>query len=218
MSRMPLLYVALGDSLTVGTGSLFAPGFVEIYKNRMEQVFNYPIQLEKFAENGLRIPELKSMVESPMVLDAITQADIITITIGGNDLRTVWKNFERNPSPHVLGDSLEGILQDIWEIVDRVDQRKVDSHKPYAIRLMTLYNPYPNPIAARALEYFNHQLLSFTSSTIKVADVYTLFLGREQDLLFLDGFHPNKHGYRIIAEAFHNTGYDEFEPLVKSHI
>jgi lysophospholipase L1-like esterase len=37
--------------------------------------------------------------------------------------------------------------------------------------------------------------------------VYHAFLGREKELLFLDGIHPNPKGYKVIAEQMHQLGY-----------
>ena len=72
-------YVALGDSITTGYGLGDAPSFAEIVAEKQGYTLN-----DRLAADGTTSAELPILVE--MGREAIVSADLITITIGGNDL------------------------------------------------------------------------------------------------------------------------------------
>lgn len=56
--------------------------------------------------------------------------------------------------------------------------------------------------------FFNRQLNSFDNGkTIRVADIYSVFKGRQEDLLSKDHIHPNNLGYQEIAHTLTQLGY-----------
>lgn len=80
-------YLAFGDSLTVGFGAPDGRGFVYSFKMKVEQWLNVPVQLIQAGTNGATTSELLQTLESdPQIQKDIQEADIITITAGGNDL------------------------------------------------------------------------------------------------------------------------------------
>lgn len=48
-----IVYTALGDSLTVGTGAFFSHGFVQRYAYLTEKALSSPIQVDVIAKNGM---------------------------------------------------------------------------------------------------------------------------------------------------------------------
>lgn len=85
---------------------------------------------------------------------------------------------------------------------------KTPVSKPYFIRAIGLYNPYP--AWTEATEYvirFNRHLMGLGDDYFRVADIYAQFSGREKELMSVDGLHPNGRGYRVIAEQLNRLGY-----------
>jgi lysophospholipase L1-like esterase len=72
-----------------------------------------------------------------------------------------------------------------------------------------LYNPQPQiPLADKWVQLFNRQLNSFDNrSTIRVADLYSVFKGRQDEFLSRDQIHPNNLGYQVIANTLFSLGY-----------
>ena len=80
------------------------------------------------------------------------------------------------------------------------------------IRVVNLYNPFPEQqFSTYWVRAFNRHLESCArGEKVKVVDVYSLFKGREAELLSEGGIHPNMSGHYVFANALVKTGiYDE---------
>ncbi|WP_317971735.1 GDSL-type esterase/lipase family protein [Paenibacillus sp. CCS19] len=79
---------ALGDSLTKGTGDSTGEGYVKQTIKLMEGKYDKPVKLlNNLAINGLRADQLVDKLKSDKGYRlAISEADIVLLTIGGNDL------------------------------------------------------------------------------------------------------------------------------------
>ncbi|RYM06205.1 hypothetical protein EWH99_03745 [Sporolactobacillus sp. THM7-7] len=89
-------YVALGDSLTVGVGStLFLPDFVAHYRKTLETVLRQPVGLRVLAKNGATTEDILYALQHPEVEKTIREADVITITAGGNAVCWLSIGFTR---------------------------------------------------------------------------------------------------------------------------
>lgn len=81
-----LHYVAIGDSITEGTGmekkeDSFASQFAEKLK-----CINSNIDYKNYGKQGLTTKQITKNLQSESVKDSIEQADYITVTAGGNDI------------------------------------------------------------------------------------------------------------------------------------
>lgn len=201
-------YAAIGDSLTSGIGDLFGGGFVPKYSRFIQDTLNSQVVYEKMGVSGARSARILSMVNYDHSVRSILRgADIITITAGGNDLLDAAKAFSYQRDPDVFKQALATSIQNISSILSVIRQLKSGS-KPYLIRMVDLYNPSPSfPESDYWITRFNSRLESFENWNLKVAKVFAAFQGNESELLWLDRFHPNSRGYRVIAEALHKQGY-----------
>lgn len=204
-------YLALGDSLTVGIGALFGSGFVPLYRKRLEYHLGNMVLVSNRGVNGLTSQGLLSMVKyNEHVRYLIKEADVITISIGGNDLIRAARYAKGNLLSPVLIETLESCEKYVSEIISEIRQLKKKSH-PYFIRLIGLYNPMPRSEAAyQFVKQYNEFLLGFTSKNIAAAPLLHAFQGRERELLFIDQVHPSSKGYRVIDDQLARLGY---EPL-----
>ena len=81
-------YVALGDSITTGYGLADpAAAFPELVAEQND------FSLTNLAEDGATSADLLATVQDPANLAAISGADIVTVTIGGNDLMSALYEF-----------------------------------------------------------------------------------------------------------------------------
>ncbi|ARK30058.1 GDSL-type esterase/lipase family protein [Halalkalibacter krulwichiae] len=202
---MHLSYTALGDSLTVGIGAVHSPGFVKRYAGMIEQAYKVPLTLHIKAKAGLTSTQLLEMLSRANVRKAIAEADLITITIGGNDLIQTYRYSNHF---NTLEDSVQRFTNNMQRILAEIASIKTYSYKPkYTVQLIGLYNPIPNvPYSHYFINQYNNVLRRCTNRIVAYVDIYTKFDQGGHYLLSHD-FHPNSRGYQIIAEqAFKKLG------------
>lgn len=207
----PIFYTAIGDSLTVGTRSMNAPGFVEQYTGLTENTFRQPVLTTKFAKKGATTGDILWHLNGLGVGRAINDANIITITAGGNDLLNAGKQFLRDRNQQHFVYAINSGIQNYAQILNTIYSIKQgsDQQNPYIIKMINLYNPLPNiPEGEQWIGAFNAQLQTFAKPPqCEVVNIHDLFAGRQQQLLSWDHVHPNPLGYEVIAKAIYSTGY-----------
>ena len=212
MLDRPVYYAALGDSITVGVGSLLAPGFVKQYAIISEKALQTRVFYQKFAKNGANSRDVIRVLEKPNCRRAIAQADIITITAGGNDLIDAGRIYSKTGNANVFRASLEETKSNFSYIISTIANLQGETYHDTMIRIVNLYNPNPGmPEAAQWINEYNSYLYSLSSANVRIADVYSVFQQDPREFLFIDHIHPNRRGYQVIAHQLYLTGYS---PLV----
>ena len=235
----PYQVVALGDSLTTG----FEPGVNQPYGfvDRLyeQALFRGRSELVNYGVNGLTSSGLKDLLESTVLekdekakkMKAdIEQAQLITITIGGNDFRElpqlVQKMSEEDLSQSIAkgietyGQNVTAILTMIYQWNPQAQVVIADQYQPVPPMDPTTYEKLN-----LATEMFASKLHSVVDQfkqedrNIAVAQVAERFRGKEAlltHILSLD-IHPNQPGYEEMAKAFAQAiwgkeGYQQVEP------
>ncbi|GAB6988849.1 GDSL-type esterase/lipase family protein [Paenibacillus pini] len=202
-------YTAIGDSLTVGFGAMPGNGFAPVYRGMVERHVKSFVAYENLGINGLTSSRLYEHVSSnPMVRQSLQQAQIITISIGGNDLiRAARTAPGTNLYPH-FNKALSECKNNFAGIMKNIYQLKARTNQPYIIRAIGLYNPYPQVEEATYwVQQYNQYLDGFYSNNFATAQIFSAFAGRERALLSIDHIHPNGKGYRVIADQLNRLGY-----------
>ncbi|RBW71033.1 GDSL-type esterase/lipase family protein [Bacillus taeanensis] len=211
-----LQYVVLGDSLSMSVGtSFFSSGFPERYLYFAENILKKPIYLNNFAQSGATTEVVLKCIEVPFIAEKIHQAQMITLTIGRNDVIQAADTFIRHKNKKAFITTLRNCRENMNRIFDQIYKLKQMSHHPFIVRAANIYNPLPEiDESAYWINQFNKHLDTFTSLPhVKIADIYSIFKEKEKDLLSKDLLHPNEIGYQKIAEAINQLGY---EPLLKN--
>ncbi|HET7580325.1 MAG TPA: GDSL-type esterase/lipase family protein [Bacillales bacterium] len=206
MPDYSLIYTAIGDSLSVGTGSLLAPGFEKRYAKLTEQALQHTVKVNIFAKNGATSGEILQRMYDNKVRTGIYHASIITITAGGNDLIHAAREYAKTQQPYLFEQAIHQFSINMSNIMQEIYAIKASS--PFMIRLVGLYNPFPSLEGSDYyVQSFNHHLQSFSNANTKVADIFYPFKHYGKKVLFLDGLHPNGKGYQVIAEVLYQLGY-----------
>lgn len=203
-----LRVVSIGDSLTQGVGDVKElGGYIPYLKEKLESQKDIrTADFINFGIKGNRSDQLLKRLDQPEVQTAIQNADIVMITIGGND---VMKVFKQNLT-HL---KLETFLQEEKYYRERLTNiiELVSSYNKQAkIILMGIYNPFMRWFAD--IKEMDQIISTWNDTSSDVVDqfdqayfvpVADIFNNYEEDLLYTDYFHPNNKGYELIAARFY---------------
>ncbi|MDP4169344.1 MAG: GDSL-type esterase/lipase family protein [Bacillota bacterium] len=209
---MSFLYVALGDSLSVGVGTtFFSPGFVQRFRRSAERVLDDHIALRIYAHSGYKTEDVLNDLKKEYIQDSLRNADIITITAGGNDLISAARKYLDDKNEEDLSIALKKCITNMTAILDTIHKLKSDSDTPYIIRMFNLYNPFPKePLAQKWVKKFDTHLNNLAiHEHVAFVDMQKLFKNNESEYLSIDQIHPNDLGYDRMAEQLNKLGYGQ---------
>ncbi|MFC5453015.1 GDSL-type esterase/lipase family protein [Paenibacillus aestuarii] len=200
-------YLAFGDSLTVGFGDPTGLGFVVLYQQWVAQLLHVPVTLQHAGTNGATTTELLNQLETDANLQAkVRDADVITITAGGNDLIQAAIPFFFENDSQYLKTALQVYEANYRKLVEVIDHLHQGSAKPYVMALIGLYNPLPQvPDSAYWVQRFNLILRKLEQPHIIHVQVYDAFIDKDDSYLADDYIHPNEQGYEAVARQVERT-------------
>lgn len=179
-------YTALGNSIAFGKGASFTVndpenhgyGYVYYLRDFLSTIFPC-VNLINLANPGDTSTDLLQKLQTDVFKEAVKKADVITISIGGNDLL----NCVRVPQPPpiiaaCLSNAVATFAQN-WPLIMREIRKSIRSHAE--ILVMTIYDPFndENPLVKTAIQNINNVIKAnrFTFH-YKVVDVHADFLGQ----------------------------------------
>ncbi|WP_270993137.1 SGNH/GDSL hydrolase family protein [Listeria seeligeri] len=210
--EVPVKLVAMGDSLTEGVGDEDKNGgYVGIIPDELEEESNVPsVKTSNYGVSGNKITQLEKRLKTNKTFQQdVKNANVITITIGGNDVMAILqsrlldvdvadftkanKNFQQE---------LENLLTDIRSY-----------NKNAAVFLMGIYNPYTTYFSD--IKEFDEVIANWNKASEKTVQKYDnvyfvpiakVLENRDKSnkdkpnpLLSDDYFHPNYQGYEKIS-------------------
>ncbi len=200
-------YLVLGDSIAYGSG--LSNPVEAVYGKIVADThgFNYT----NYSVPGHTTSNLLARLEKEEVIAALKEAEIISISIGGN-------NFLMSDLIGLMADALiksdysemdsiaEGFYTEFSEIMDVINE-----HNPDAIVLMqTLYNPQSGkirPVYGEGQKRLNEMVNKYNEEhpgEIIIVEVGEA-LGEDMDCFAADDIHPSAKGNRLIAEEILKT-------------
>lgn len=229
--RMEILRLsAVGDSLTEGIGdSTNTGGYVPLLQTDLSE--HYPIdvvQAENFGKSGDRSDQiLKRIKKNEDIQSSIKKADVILVTVGGNDLMKVIQSQIFNKlSINKFIKPREKYQKELGKMYTEI--RDLNPNAP--IYQLGIYNPFYKSFSEieemqEIVDYWNEGSKEFVDTQENAFfvpindDIYNglpevgtsddattdsaLYNNALNDLISEeDSFHPNNLGYQIIANAF----------------
>ncbi|SCZ78785.1 Ig-like domain-containing protein [Acidaminobacter hydrogenoformans] len=139
-------YVSLGDSIATGTTTpLTSPTnpYVDQFEGYLNSIYDIPVYRSAFETDGDRTNELLSDLKTNTTIrNAVDAADVITISIGGNNLMQsckTWLGYDFfNPD---IEEANQGYADFVSQYDDIMRELRLLNEDATVI-VMTLYNPY----------------------------------------------------------------------------
>ncbi|WP_246586486.1 SGNH/GDSL hydrolase family protein [Cytobacillus gottheilii] len=205
-----LAIVSVGDSLTQGVGdSTGKGGYVPYTETLLEKERGIgDASFANYGVRGNRSDQLLKKLKTEEVKASIEEADLVLVTIGGNDImKVVRENFTAlnlqafAQQKKTYEKNLQDVLQTIKEYNPRVK-----------IGLIGLYNPFLTWFSdIREIDEImsdwnqtSKTMLSQYSNTFFV-DVDDIFQTEGENLLYTDYFHPNDQGYEKMGNRIYEV-------------
>ena len=201
-------YVALGDSLANGVGA-DGNGYPQQLLPLLQK--HQAAELHLFATSGQTSTQL--LRKQSLYLNHLKQADLVTINIGGNDLRLTWRLYGRQITPKSLQKKRMQLavttLANNWNELAKVITKNASPQTK--VIFINLYNPYQKkyPQTREFVSEANQLLKTICANYgFEVVDARSILNiaskkesnGREL-LLSKDNLHLSHLGHTIIAQA-----------------
>ncbi|CEG26983.1 SGNH/GDSL hydrolase family protein [Bacillus sp. B-jedd] len=200
-SEKELHIVAMGDSLTRGTGDAAGRGYVGYLVDSLKDRSKEDVRLVNLGINGQRSAQLAEQAKKQEIKRQLGQADIVLITIGGNDLFRGGQglaDFDKQKPEELETAYLANVKNTLTEIRE--------ANKDATIYFIGLYNPFiefsEGKEISAIIRHWNYASAELAANYKKVIFVPTfdLFEMNVNDYLYTDKFHPNTKGYKLIAD------------------
>ena len=201
----------LGDSLAKGTGDDTGSGFAkraikELGENTDKQVK----LLNNLGINGLTTNGLLPKLDETGVQYVLKEADVILLSIGGNDLfqgAQALAGGQANMSSEFDPMELINTMPEALERLQSILLKLRDINSAATIVYVGLYNPFGDIAqllvpANLAVSHWNNAALELinTDENALLIPTFDLFQLNLSQYLANDHFHPNGDGYQQIAE------------------
>ncbi|HWL11780.1 MAG TPA: GDSL-type esterase/lipase family protein [Ureibacillus sp.] len=200
-----IYYLALGDSLTQGVGDEERKnGYTKRLVEKLEQWKEISqVVLDNRGKRGRRSDQLLKLLEKGHYDYELKNSELITITIGGNDIMKVVKKdifeLKREDFDKELTnfqERYEQILKEIREINPDVPIMVIGLYNPFSVitdeitEFESIITDWNDSIEAISTQYENACFV----------DIQDLFDENANLVYHTDFFHPNGYGYTIMTE------------------
>lgn len=194
-------YIALGDSLTRGIGDEEDKyGFTGRLASYLEeQPIIEKVHFDNRGKNGRRSDQLLNLLKRGHYDEELKKANLISITLGGNDVMKIVKSDVFNLKEKMFMEALDPFEKRYMEIITEIRAR--NNHAP--ILIVGFYNPFS--IITDDTAAFDGILSAWNDTIEKVANedinacfvpVADLFTSNDDLVYHTDFFHPNTNGYK----------------------
>ncbi|MEH7356956.1 SGNH/GDSL hydrolase family protein [Neobacillus drentensis] len=200
-NKKGLTIVALGDSLTRGTGDESGKGYVGVLTDEIKEKTKRPVQLTNLGINGQRSDQLRVQVQEKEVGRQIQKADMVLVTIGGNDLFRGGQGLA-----DLKAEDIAAIEKKYLDNLNFIFEQIRKNNSEANVFFIGLYNPFieldQGKEMSKVIRHWNYDSAEVSAVYPKIVFVPTfdLFELKVNDYLYSDKFHPNSKGYRLIAE------------------
>ena len=206
-----LSVASIGDSLTKGVGDeTDKGGYTSFLLDRLEEAEGIDeIEFTHYGKRGLSTEGLLGKLENNTLTPVIENADVIIITIGGNDVMNIAKENYRSLKMEQFTDGIKEYEKNLHAIIRAAREINPDADMYF----VGLYNPWRQWFAdikefGRIMELWNENTGQTAGlyDDVYFVEISPLFEEGDDNLIFEeDYFHPNTKGYQLMGEAVYEA-------------
>jgi len=200
-----LHYLALGDSLTAGVGDEYSK---DGYVGRLtDSLIAWPsiseVEVDNRGKRGRRSDQLLKLVEKGHYDEELQKAQLISITMGGNDVMKIVKNDLFNLKRDAFDKELRAYKKRYSKIIEGIREK----NPTVPLLLIGFYNPFS--IVTNEANEFDSIITEWNKVIEDIAkkdknacyvSVEDLFDSNKELVYHTDFFHPNAKGYDKMNE------------------
>jgi len=229
IKKESLHIVAIGDSLTEGIGDATkGGGYVPIVADLLEETDIYKeVTTSNYGKNGDRSDQvLKRFHENKSIQEDIASANIVVLTVGGNDIvQTLKKNFSTATEESFIlpektyGVNLRALLADFKRLNPELEFYVFGIYNPYYVyfpeitemqNIVEKWNKATQEIVNETDNATFISTVNLFNPTIKRDEIKNLSMDEKNPsgteitnpyLYEKDLFHPNEAGYELMGEV-----------------
>lgn len=219
-----LRVVSIGDSLTQGVGdSTDKGGYVPYLEKHLETLPEVKdASFTNYGVKGNRTDQLLERLQQKEVIHTIKRADMVVITIGGNDVMKVFKENITKLNVKEFTKQRKSYEERLHHTIQTVRQH----NKNAGIVLIGLYNPFLKVFEdVQEVESIMKDWNAASELTLQEYErtrfvmIEDIFLNTREDLFYIDQFHPNDRGYELMADRiFESINGKPLEDLTNQKI
>jgi lysophospholipase L1-like esterase len=193
--------VALGDSLTKGTGDPQGAGYVGNLLESLKAKGKQQATADNYGVDGQTSVQLAARLQKADVQAKVKAANMIVVSIGANDLFQGGATLN-----NMSAQNIKSIQDEYAKQMDIILKEIRKQNAEANIFLIGLYNPFialaDNATTSKIVRDWNYRTGEIAAAYPKTVLVPTfdLFQLNVQAYLARDLFHPNGAGYRLIGD------------------
>ena len=190
----------LGDSIAKGTGDEKSKGFSGYLPESFKNNTSKEILVNNAGIDGLESTGLLEQLQSKRLDKAIADSDMILVSIGGNDIRSILSlnDLAKEDQFKVRQDSYLGNLKQTMKVLRTANPNSI-------IVFLGLYNPYEKATSVEDTRLLN--TWNYNTQQLIEEDGKGIFIPTHDLLKFnlvryiaKDGLHPNSAGYQALSD------------------
>jgi len=197
--RNALNLVLMGDSIARGAGDETGKGFSTYLPEYLKNQTSEEIVVHNAGIDGLQSDGLLEILKGGTLKPAIVDADLLLLSIGGNDLRRI-RRLSDAAKEDAFQATFARYVTTLTSIMKTIRRDNTDA----LIIFIGLYNPIPQSSSRED----GRLLIAWDEGTQKVIEedamaifipTYDLFKLQTAKYIAPDALHPNAAGYQAIA-------------------
>ncbi|MFT8321251.1 MAG: SGNH/GDSL hydrolase family protein [Bacillus sp. (in: firmicutes)] len=201
--------VSAGDSLTQGVGdSTGKGGYIPYLKGLLENDRGIgEVTFENFGVKGNKTDQLLTKIQTDEVHQSITSADMVILTIGGNDIMKVVREHLSDLQLEDFSEQMKQYESNLYQVLKTIREYNSEA----LIVLVGVYNPFTKWFSN--IDEMNQVVTEWNATGENILTLFDqtyfvriddIFLTGKENLFYKDYFHPNDKGYQLIADNIYN--------------
>lgn len=204
----------LGDSIAKGTGDEKSKGFSSYLPEYFKNSTSKEIVVANAGVDGLESLGLLEQLQSKRLEKQIGDSDIILVSIGGNDIRSIL-SLNTLAKEDQFKVRLDSYLSNLKLTIKELNKANPNS----SLIFLGLYNPYEKETSVDDIRLLNSW--NYNTQQLVEADGKGIFIPTHDLLKYnldryiaADGLHPNSAGYQALANRIHiNQPLNRFDNI-----